>query len=94
MTYEELRNALKTLGLAERVTLRTVKQRYRELVKTHHPDVAGDTDSGKIKKVNAAYRLLINYIENYSFNFNKKEFYQQNPEERVRQQFKDDPLWG
>ena len=47
-----------------------------------------------IRKVNAAYRTLLDYVAQYSFSFAEEEFYEQNPEERLRRQFMDDQLWG
>jgi hypothetical protein len=47
-----------------------------------------------IRKVNAAYQIVLDYVAAYRFSFTKEEFYVQNPEERLRQQFADDPVWG
>ena len=47
-----------------------------------------------IRKVNAAYRTVFDYVSEYRFSFAEDEFYEQNPEERIRRQFADDPLWG
>lgn len=47
-----------------------------------------------IRQVNAAYRVLLDYVSGYRFSFAEDEFYEQNPEERIRMQFADDPLWG
>jgi DnaJ-class molecular chaperone len=94
MTYKELQLAREVFGLGERVTLQEIKSRHRELVKLHHPD-AGNTDHPEqIRKVNAAYQVLLEYLTQYSFSLTESEFYQQNPEERIRRQFMDDPLWG
>lgn len=94
MTYTELQESLRILGLGERSTLREIKARHRELVKRHHPDICNDSDSEIIRKVNAAYRLVIDYTSAYRFSFAETEFYEQNLEERIWQQFADDPLWG
>ena len=47
-----------------------------------------------IRDINAAYRVLLDYIEEYRISFTEDEFYEQNPEERIRRQFMNDPLWG
>lgn len=94
MTYRELRLALAVFGLEERASLRRIKERHRELVKRHHPDAGGDSDSDEIRKVNAAYRVLLDYVSGYRFSFGEEEFYEQNPDERLRRQFLEDPLWG
>lgn len=82
------------LGLGERATLREIKTRHRELAKRHHPDTGNPSDPETIRKINAAYRVLLDYSADYRFSFTEEEFYVQNPEERIRMQFADDPLWG
>jgi DnaJ-class molecular chaperone len=94
MTYEELQESLLVFGLGERATLREIKSRHRELVKRYHPDTQGGHDHVRIKNINAAYRILLEYVESYRFSFAEDEFYEQNAEERLRRQFMNDPLWG
>lgn len=91
MTYTELQNALRVLGLGERASIKEIKSRHRQLVKRHHPDVGATDDPEKIREVNAAYRLLLDYIAAYRFSFAEDEFYEQNPEERIWQQFMGGP---
>ena len=93
MEYEELRQALKVLALPERASLGEIKARHRNLVKRFHPD-AGGGDPERIRQINAAYRLLSAYCRDYRFKFTREEFLEQNPEERLRQQFERDPIWG
>jgi DnaJ-class molecular chaperone len=94
MTYADLQEAIRVMGLGERVTLKEIKVRHRELVKHHHPDAGNASDPDMIWKVNAAYRVLLDYVSAYRFSFAEDEFYEQNPEERIWRQFADDPLWG
>lgn len=90
MTYAELQKALRILGLGERCTLKELKARHRQLVKRHHPDKAAGCDPKVIRDVNAAYRVLLDYVSGYRFSFAEEEFYEQNPDERLRRQFMDD----
>jgi DnaJ-class molecular chaperone len=94
MTHAELQEALRVLGLGERATLKEIKSRHRALVKQYHPDAGATTEPEAIRQVNAAYRLVMDYVSDYSFSFAEAEFYEQNPEARLWQQFADDPLWG
>jgi DnaJ-class molecular chaperone len=94
MTYNDLQKALRVLELGERSSLGEIKTRHREMVKRHHPDTGNIGDQETIRKVNAAYRVLLDYVAGYRFSFAEEEFYEQNPDERLRQQFMDDPLWG
>lgn len=59
MTYADLQNALRVMGLGERATLREIKARHRELVKRHHPDTCATDDPNVIRNVNAAHRVRI-----------------------------------
>ncbi len=94
MTFRDLQQALAIFGLAERATLREIKMRHRELVKRYHPDSGGCHDAERIRVVNAAYAILRAYCDRYSFSFSEEEFYEQNPDERLRRQFSRDPIWG
>jgi len=94
MTYADFLEARIVLGLGERATLKEIKTRHREMVKRHHPDTGNTDDPETIRKVNAAYRVQIDYAKADRFSFTKDEFYEQNPEERFWLQFAYDPLWG
>ena len=94
MTYVELREALMVFGLDKRATLREIKSRHRELIKRYHPDAGDGHDQDRIRMINAAYGVILEYVQSYRFSFAEDEFYEQNPEERLRRQFMDDPLWG
>ncbi len=94
MTYVDLQEALQVLGLKNRSTISEIKARHRELVKRYHPDTGNVNDSETIRNVNSAYRILLDYVAEYRFSFEESEFYEQNPEERLRQQFIDVPMWG
>ncbi|GFE56719.1 J domain-containing protein [Geobacter sp. AOG1] len=89
MTYADLQEALRILGLGERATQREIKARHRQLVKRHHPDACVTSEPEAIRQINAAYRIIQDYISEYRFSFAENEFYEQNPEERVRHQFMD-----
>lgn len=94
MTYADLQEALRVLELGDRASLKEIKARHRELVKRYHPDADNRADPEPIRRINAAYRLLLDYVGAYRFSFAEEEFYVQCPEERIWMQFADDPLWG
>ncbi|TSK05123.1 MAG: J domain-containing protein [Geobacter sp.] len=89
MTYANLQEALQILGLGERATLGEIKARHRELVKCHHPDAGAQGDPERIRLINAAYQIVSEYVTGYRFSFTEEEFYEQNPDERLRNQFMD-----
>ncbi|NLV25006.1 MAG: J domain-containing protein [Deltaproteobacteria bacterium] len=93
MIWEELKRALETLSLEGPVTLAEIRDRHRCLIKKFHPD-AGGAEDGRIREINAAYRILSEYCREYRFSFTREEFLDQNPEERLRQQFANSVVWG
>lgn len=93
MTFEELDRARRLFGLHERATLAEIKARHRALAKRFHPDRGEGGDGDRMRLVNAAYRLLIDYCAGYRFGFSRDEFFEQNPEERLREQFAQDAIW-
>ncbi|MCW8860348.1 MAG: DnaJ domain-containing protein [Deltaproteobacteria bacterium] len=94
MTYEDLRAALSEFDLPQQVTLKKIRERHRQLVRRYHPDKGASPDNEKIRRVNAAYKILNEYLSGYSFDFSRDVFLEQYPEERVREQFYDVGLWG
>ena len=94
MTYEELTEARDLLGVPEQAPLAVIRSQYRRLVKEFHPDLPGGHDDDRIRRITAAYRILREYCDTYTFSFSRDEFLNQNPEERLRMQFANDPLWG
>ena len=93
MTYIELQEALRVMGLGDRTTLKEIKSRHKDLVKRYHPDTGNVSNPEIIRQVNAAYRILHDYTTAYRFSFGEDEFYAQNPEERLSMQFSTDPIW-
>jgi hypothetical protein len=50
--------ALAVLGLSSGAAMSDVRAAYRRLVRAHHPDVAGETGSGRTARITEAYALL------------------------------------
>jgi len=96
MTYAELKGALAVFGWTERdvLTLAQVKRRHRDLARGCHPDLQGENSSAAMQRINSAAAILLAYLGSYRFSFTEEEFYSQNPEERLRMQFANDPIWG
>jgi hypothetical protein len=94
VTHAELKAALAVFGYTEHdeLTMAQVKRRHRELSRRNHPDLQGDAPA--MQKINAAAAILMAYLTDYRFSFREEEFYRQNPDERLRMQFANDPVWG
>ena len=61
----KLRDPLHALGLAWPVSLDQVKNRYKDLAKSHHPDVTGGdrVAEERLKVINLAYSTLRRHLE-------------------------------
>ena len=101
MNFQDIQQALDLFGLGERATLSQIKSRHRLLVKKHHPDKNIDHDEminltgdSKIKEINEAYQTLSAYCNSYRYSFSKDEFMRQCPEEYLKEQFSNDPVWS
>ncbi len=97
MKYEEVKQALQTLGLKGDVTFKFIKKRFRELSKKYHPDLCEEPSeqcAEKIQELKEAYEILEEYCTNFKFKFTPEEFYSQNPEELVKDHFYGSGPWG
>jgi hypothetical protein len=64
VTPRDLREPLSTLGLSWPLTLETLKSRYKELAKLHHPDANnGDRAAEeRLKTINLAYAAVRGHL--------------------------------
>jgi DnaJ-class molecular chaperone len=96
--YEEITKALQILGLYEFATLKDIKNKYKKLLKEWHPDLhKGDENICKEKTIAIidAYRIIMDYCENYKFSFSKEEIEKyMSPEEFWVKRFGSDPIWS
>ena len=83
---EAIQRALDTLGLPSLVSYKDIKRRYRELSKKSHPDRGGE--ESEMAKINEAYTVLKNYIENYRFSFSEEEILKQFPFKEHQNRFR------
>jgi len=85
-TEEEIKAALERLDLPGMVTRDEIKQRYRRLARRYHPDRTQNGD--EMEKINAAYAVLMAYIDAFRFRFDHEEIAQQYPEGNHAQKFR------
>jgi len=69
--------ALKILDLPPFITKDDIKKRYKELAKEYHPDIA--KDSSKFLEIKEAYKIIMEYIENFRYSFDEDELNKQMP---------------
>ena len=94
MTYQDLQEAVAEFDLPSRINWRQLKEKHRQLLRRYHPDSGDASDPEKIRRINADYQVLRDYCDDYQFDFSHQEFLEQCPEERLREQFAEDSLWG
>jgi DnaJ-class molecular chaperone len=60
-------------------SIKDIEKQYKKLAKKFHSDIGGDEE--KMKKINKAYKILKDYVNNYKFTFSEDEIKKQYPEE-------------
>jgi DnaJ-class molecular chaperone len=86
MNPETIRQALETLGLPQWITRQEIKERYRKLAREVHPDRTGDAEA--MERINAAYAVLMEYIDTFRYRFDDAEIAQHYPESGHAEQFR------
>ena len=94
--------AAQVLELNEKETLAEIKKSYRNLIKKWHPDKCEKTDEickAKTKEIVKAYKIIIEYCQNYRYSFKKENIINNLPvkergKENMIRRFGNDPLWG
>jgi len=85
-SFELINEALKIMELPVLISIKELKQKYKVLASVHHPDFGGDPE--KMVKINGAYKLLKNYMDNFKFSFTKEEIYKQFPQDDYVSRFR------
>lgn len=84
--FEQITWARHVLGIPPLMSWREIKQRYRTLSMTHHPDQQGQNET--MVAINEAYEILKHYVEEYRFSFTDDEIAKQYPHDAHQKQFK------
>jgi len=96
--YKIIKQAQETLGLSESATMKEIKDKFHKLCHEWHPDKCKDSKTKCIKmmqKINNAYKIIMNYCNNYEYSFKDDEIKKHiSYEELWNIKFGDDPLWG
>ena len=93
--FEEINEARKILGLGETATLKEINQAYRRLSFRHHPDKNHDEmndppNEEMMKKLNLAYKLLMDYCNRYSYSFKEEDIDRAYPHDQHLKRFYQD----
>jgi len=96
--YEEITEARNLLGIPERASMAEIKARYRCAVSKWHPDKCPESEQEcreMTQKLNAAYKVIMDYCAGYEYSFEKEEVKRYiSKEEWWIERFGDGPLWG
>lgn len=90
--YNEIEEARQLLGLGETATLQEIKRAYRALAHRHHPDKlsgADNTENETMKQLNRAYKLLMEYCNEYKYSFKKEDVARTYPQDEYLRTFKE-----
>ncbi len=96
--YEDITKARGILDIGKTDTLKNIKDKFNKLIKVYHPDVCKeppDICKKKSEEIISAYKIIMDYCDNYKFSFEKEEVmkYLSN-EEFWEMRFGDDPMWS
>ena len=88
--FEEIDRARKLLNLGDAATLKELKKAYRRMAFQHHPDRGKKVQKeGEevMKKLNWAYKLLMEYCANYSYSFKEEDVARTYPYDEYRRRY-------
>lgn len=87
-SHSEIDAARMLLWLGETASRGEIRAAYKKLAKERHPDAGGS--DGEMKSLNAAYKLLLRYCEDFPISFKKGEVEGQDEYEILIKRFYDD----
>ena len=91
VNFSEIDEARRLLGLGEAATLEEIRGAYRRLAHHHHPDKHyGDDEQTDevLKKLNRAYKLLLDYCTDYKYSFREEAVARTYPYEEYLRRFR------
>ncbi|MBN1368386.1 MAG: J domain-containing protein [Dehalococcoidales bacterium] len=94
--FDEIDEARRLLELEETASLSEIRSAYRRLAHQHHPDkhneitgVNNIENDRLIKKLNSAYKLLMDYCNDYRYSFRKEDISRADPFDEELSNWKD-----
>ncbi len=88
MNFTEINEARRLLGLGEAATQKEIRSAYRRLAHHYHPDKhdsADEENNEMMKKLNRAYKMLMDYCTDYKYSLKEEDVARTYPyEEEMR----------
>jgi len=82
-TFSEITWARKKLGLGDRVSLKSLRERYLFLARRLHPDVrnreSGPEENHELAEITRAYQLMVAYLESVAISLSDDEVRRNDP---------------
>ena len=75
--YSDFKKAVEIFNIGTRLSRKNLRDRYLKLSKEFHPDLGGDKE--KFQELSEAYEILLNYTDNFRFEFSEDEYKKQFP---------------
>lgn len=92
--WEAIDRARRLLGLMDKASRMEIREAYKRACRQCHPDVSQDPGGEeKMARINAAYRLLMDYSDGYRISFEPNEDGMDDHEWWFFR-FGQDPIWG
>jgi DnaJ-class molecular chaperone len=82
--FKDINEAQTILGLGKTATLKEIKRAYRKQAHLYHPDKhesASRVDEERMKKLNWAYKVLMDYCNEYRYSFDEQDVARTYPHE-------------
>lgn len=64
-------SAIRTLRIPSEASIHDIKAIYKKLAMKYHPDRNDSSSNGKMAEINAAYRTIMDYCQNYAIPFDE-----------------------
>jgi len=83
----DMKKAVKLFGLSSVTSAKEVKEIFRTVAKNSHPDMLNGSER-KMREINLAYKVLIEYIERYPIKVDEATVEKLDPEYPVKRFYK------
>lgn len=89
--FDEIDEARRLLGLGDAATLKEIRHTYRRMAYRYHPDKYKDGtsvgDEEFMKRLNWAYKLLVDYCSNYKYPFREEDIARTYPDDEYLRRY-------